>query len=79
MKLSSKILYIFFISYLLLSIIICGILINSIFNSTDDGDKRCITLSTPALIMSKVALILYMIKIAIMGYLIIYLKIKITD
>jgi hypothetical protein len=79
MGLSTKILYIFFICYLLLSIVICGILINAIFNSTDDGDKRCITLSSTALIMSKAALILYMIKIAIMGYLIIYLKIKITE
>ena len=47
--------------YILISIIGGGFILRALFDSSDDGNKRTITLSDIQITMSKTALILYMI------------------
>ena len=61
-----KIITALFVCYFLTSIVGGGLITTALFNSTDDGDKRCIKLSDTALIISRVFLVLYMISTAVM-------------
>jgi hypothetical protein len=47
--------------YILVSVIGGGFIVKALFDSSDDGNKRTISLSEFQLTMSKAALILYMI------------------
>jgi hypothetical protein len=48
-------------AYLLFALVGAGFLTNSIWNSTDDGDKRCLNLDDQKLRITKAFLLLYMI------------------
>ena len=61
MALGKQLLTVMFTVYFLVSIIGAGLITNAVFNSTDDGNKRTISLSDTEITYSKIFLILYMI------------------
>ena len=56
-----KIITILFVCYFLTSIVGGGLLTQALFNTTDDGEKRCINMSDIAITITRIFLILYMI------------------
>jgi len=61
-----KLVSIIFICYFLTSIVGGGLITTALFNTTDDGEQRCLKLSSTALIICRIFLVLYMISTAIM-------------